>query len=88
MQRGRPRDVFLGEWKGDSPRGNVEWFQYSLDMNMFLQIQFQSGVKRNAVWNDLRGPTQTNAFVPTHLHVETFRIDLFSLSSSRVLLEV
>ena len=47
--------------RGDSRRGNVEWFQCSLDMNMFLQIQFQSGVKRNAVWNDLRGPEQVDA---------------------------
>ena len=30
-------------------------------MNMFLQIQFQSGVKRNAVWNDLRGSEQVDA---------------------------
>ena len=44
-----------------SRRGNVEWFRCSLDMNMFLQIQFQSGVKRNAVWNDLRGSEQVGA---------------------------
>ena len=42
--------VLLGNSKGDSRRGNVESFQYSLDMNMFLQIQFQSGVKKNAVF--------------------------------------
>ena len=41
--------------------GNVEWFQCWFDMNMFLQIQLQSGVKRNAVWNDLRGSEQVDA---------------------------
>jgi hypothetical protein len=30
-------------------------------MNMFLQIQFQSSVKRNAVWNDLRESEQVVA---------------------------
>ena len=47
--------LLLGNGRGDSRRGNVEWFQCSLDMNMFFQIQFQSGVEKNAVWNDLRG---------------------------------
>ena len=53
--------MLLGNGKGDSRRGNVEWFQYSLGMGMFLQIQLQSGVERNAVWNDLRGPEQVDA---------------------------
>ena len=53
--------MLLGNGKGDSRRGNVEWFQYSLDMNTFLQIQLQSGVKRNAVWNDLTGSEQVDA---------------------------
>ena len=51
----------LGNGKGDSRRGNVEGFRCSFDMNMFLQIRFQSGVERNAVWNDLRGPDQVDA---------------------------
>ena len=38
--------VLLGNGRGDSRRGNVEWFRCSLDMNMFLQIQFRSGVKK------------------------------------------
>ena len=53
--------VFLRNGRGDSRRGKVEWFQYSLDMNMFLQIQFKSGVERSAVWNDLRGSEQVDA---------------------------
>ena len=53
--------MLLGNGKYDSRRGNVEWFQYSLDMDMFLRIQLQSGVERNAVWNDLRGPEQVDA---------------------------
>ena len=53
--------VLLGNGRGDSRRGNVEWFRCSLHMNMFLEIQFQSGVKRNGVWNDLRGPEQVDA---------------------------
>ena len=53
--------MLLGNGKGDSQRGNVEWFQCLLDMDTFLQIQFQSGVKGNTVWNDLRGPEQVDA---------------------------
>ena len=53
--------MLLGNGRVGSRRGNVEWFQCKLDMNMFLQIQFQSGVKRNAVWNDLRGSEQVDA---------------------------
>ena len=45
--------VLLGNGRGNGRRENVEWFRCSLDMNMLLQIQFQSGVQRNAVWNDL-----------------------------------
>ena len=52
--------MLLGNGKGDSRRGDVECFQCSLDMNMFLQIQFQSGVKRNEVWNELRGYEQVD----------------------------
>ena len=53
--------MLLGNGKGDSRRGIVEWFQYSLDMDMFLRIQLQSGEERNAVGNDLRGPEQVDA---------------------------
>ena len=53
--------VIVGSGRVDSRRGRVEWFRCPLDMNMFLQIQFQSGVKRNAVWNDLRGSEQVVA---------------------------
>ena len=55
--------VLLGNGRGDSRRGNVGWFQCSLDMSMFLQVQFQSGVKRNAVWNGPRVPEQVDAVV-------------------------
>ena len=54
--------MLLGNGKGDSRKGNVEWFQYSLVMDMFLQIQLQSGVERNAVLNDLRGPPRCMDF--------------------------
>ena len=39
--------MLLGNGKGDSRRGNVEWFQCSLDMRLFLQIQLRCKKKRS-----------------------------------------
>ena len=42
--------MLLGNGKGDSRRGNIEWLRCSLDMSMLLQIQFRCKKERSLEW--------------------------------------